>query len=219
VRRLVWAPRSVHREEPENRRRRRWPSRGGLAFAILAGVLVTGGAYAATNWVVGLSSGSTGQAESATISNLNISAVASPSPSNLLYPGGPGDVVATVQNPNPYPVTITAVLLPANTTYADGYTTSNLSTEQPGCLSSTPSDVIWNYSTATSGSSHNLTTPLTVAADGTLVVTFTNDATMTDNAPAACAATYFSMPALVGVTATGGAGTATSSPATDSWTS
>jgi hypothetical protein len=50
-------------------------------------------------------------------------------------------------------------------------------------------------------------------------VTFTNDASMTSAAPAACASTYFSMPSLAGVTATGGAATATSSPATDSWTS
>ena len=56
-------------------------------------------------------------------------------------------------------------------------------------------------------------------ADNPLVVTFTNDAAMTVNAPAACVNTYFSMPALTGVTATGGAGTATTSPATDSWTS
>jgi hypothetical protein len=31
-------------------------------------------------------------------------------------------------------------------------------------------------------------------------------------------ATYFSMPSLTGVTATGGAATAATSPATDSWT-
>jgi hypothetical protein len=37
--------------------------------------------------------------------------------------------------------------------------------------------------------------------------------------PAACANTFFSMPSLTGVTATGGAATATTTPATDSWTS
>jgi tRNA G26 N,N-dimethylase Trm1 len=60
---------------------------------------------------------------------------------------------------------------------------------------------------------------VTVAASGTLAVTFTDDASMGTSAPAACASTYFSMPSLTGVTATGGAATATSSPATDSWTS
>ena len=73
------------------------------------------GAYAATNWVVGLNAGSSGEGQSATIANLTITAVASPAPGNLLYPGGTGDVVVTIANPNPYPVTITAVQLPANT--------------------------------------------------------------------------------------------------------
>jgi hypothetical protein len=192
--------------------------------SIVLGIVLAGaGAYAATNWVVGLNAGSSGEGQSATISNLTITAVASPSASNLLYPGGTGDVVVTISNPNPYPVTVTGVQLPTNATYASGYTTSALSTTQTGCLSSTPSGVIWNYSSATSGSSHTLTTPLTVAASGQannpLTVTFTNDASMAATAPAACANTYFSLPALTGVAATGGAATANTSPATDAWTS
>jgi hypothetical protein len=186
-------------------------------------LLAAGAAYAATNWVVGLNGGSSAEGQSASISNLTISAVASPAASNLLYPGGNGDVVVTISNPNPYPVTITAVNLPTNTTYATGYTTSALTTTQAGCLAATPSNVIWNFSTATSGSSHTLTTPITVAASGQannpLTVTFTNDASMTTAAPAACASTYFSMPSLTGVAATGGAASATTSPATNSWTS
>ncbi|HTZ08815.1 MAG TPA: hypothetical protein VMB72_07075 [Acidimicrobiales bacterium] len=190
-----------------------------VGLGIVARVLVAATAsYAATNWVVGLGAGSSGQGQSATIANLTISAVASPSPSNLLYPGGTGDVVVTITNANPYPVTITAVQLPTNTSYASGYTTSALTTAQTGCSSST-SDVIWNYATGTSGSSHTLTSPLTVGASATLTATFTNDASMTSAAPAACANTYFSMPSLTGVSATGGAATATVSPATDSWTS
>jgi hypothetical protein len=193
-------------------------------LAALTGALLAAVAgYAATNWVVGLNSGSSGEAQSAGISNLTISAVASPAASNLLYPGGSGDVVVTISNPNPYPVTITAVQVPTNTTYATGYTTSGLTTTQAGCLASTPSGVVWNFATASSGSSHALTTALTVAASGQannpLTVTFTNDASMTTTAPAACANTYFAMPALTGVTATGGAASATTSPATDAWTS
>ena len=56
-------------------------------------------------------------------------------------------------------------------------------------------------------------------ANNPLAVTLTNDASMTAASPAACANTYFSMPSITGITATGGAGTATISPATDSWTS
>ena len=204
---------------PDNHRRR---SR--RIAAVAAGILLTATvAYGATNWIVGLSGGSSGEGQSATIANLTITAAAVPSATNLLYPGGNGDVVVTISNPNPYPVTITAVQLPTNTTYAAGFTTSALSTPQAGCAAATPSDVIWNFSTGVSGSSHPLTSALTVAASGQpnnpLTVTLTNDGSMTAAAPLACANTFFSMPSMTGITATGGAAAATSSPATDSWTS
>lgn len=191
--------------------------------AAVGGILLAGvGAYAATNWVVGLNAGSSGEGQSATVSNLSISAVSSPSATNLLYPGGTGDVVVTIANPNPFPVTMTTVQLPTNTTYAQGYTTNALTTTQTGCLATTPNDVIWAFSTATSGSSHTLTSALTVGASGQannpLVVTLTNDGSMTAAAPAACANTYFSLPSLTGITATGGAATSTTSPTTDAWT-
>jgi hypothetical protein len=116
-------------------------------------------------------------------------------------------------------VTVTAVNLPTSTTYATGYTTSALTATQTGCLAATPSYVLWNYATGTSGSSHTLNSPLVVAGNGTLTVTFTNDASMTTASPSACQNTYFSMPSLTGVTATAGGGTATTSPATDYWNS
>src|ERR1019366_1538836 len=194
-----------------------------LATAVMGAVLAGGTAYAATNWIVGLAGGSSGEAQSATVSNLTVTAVASPAASNVLYPGGNGDVVLTISNPNPFPVTVTGVNLPTNTTYGTGYTTSALTTTQTGCIATTPSDVIWNFSTATTGSSHTLTTALAVAASGQpnnpLTVTLTNDASMTSAAPAACENTYFSMPSLTGLTATGGAATVTNSPVVDSWTS
>ncbi len=193
-----------------------------LVSIVLGAALTGGGAYAATNWVTGLAGGSNGEGQSANVANLTMTAVATPAASNLLYPGGNGDVVVTIANTNPYPVTITALQLPTNTTYATGYTTSALTSAQTGCTATT-SDVIWNYSSATSGSSHTLTTALTVGASGAannpLVVTFNNDASMTVAAPAACVNTFFSMPSLTGVTATGGAATSTTSPATDAWTS
>jgi hypothetical protein len=193
--------------------------------SIVLGVVVAGvAAYAATNWVVGLASNSSGEAQSATLGKLTITATSSLAPGDLLDPGDSGDVVVSIANANPYPVTITAVQLPTNTTFATGFTSSALTTTQSGCLSTTPSDVTWNFSTATSGSSHTLTTPLTVAASGKannpLVVTLGDDAFMSASAPLACANTFFSMPSLTGITATGGGtGTATTSPATDGWTS
>jgi hypothetical protein len=193
-------------------------------IAASLGVTMAGaGVYAATNWVVGVASASAGQARSASISNLIISATASPAANNLLYPGATGDVIVTFANPNPYPVTITAVQLPANTSDATGYTTSALSTPEPGCLGSTPSTVAWNFATAVSGSSHALTAPLTVGASGApnnpLAVTLTNDATMGASAPLACAHAYLSMPSLTGITATGGSAASTTTPALDGWSS
>ena len=196
----------------------RWSLGTKLVSGAVGATLAGGAAYAATNWIVGLNSGSSAEGQSASITNLTVTAVATPAAGNLLYPGGTGDVVLKIQNPNPFPVTITAVQLPTNTTYAAGYSDSALSTAQTGCSSST-SLVSWNFATATNGSSHTLTSALTVAASGNLTVTMTGDAAMASSTPAACANTYFSMPSLTGVTATGGAATVTSSPATDAWSS
>ena len=136
-----------------------------IVSAVCGIVLAGAGAYAASNWLVNLNAGSSGEGQSAAVSNLTISAVASPAASNLLYPGGTGDAVVTIANPNPFPVTITVVQLPTSTTYATGYTTSVLLTTQTGCIASTPSGVTWAFATITSGTSHTLTTALTVGCE------------------------------------------------------
>src|SRR5947208_12881403 len=148
---------SIERDQKSSRRRR-------FLLALLGAALVAGVAYGTTNWIVGLQGGSSGEGHSGSVSNISITAVASPAAGNLLYPGGSGDVVVSISNPNPFPVTITAVQLPSNTTYATGYTTSGLTTTQTGCLAATPSGVTWSYATGSSGSSHTLTASLTVAA-------------------------------------------------------
>jgi hypothetical protein len=186
---------------------------GSLAVvAVVGALLVRTGTYAAS-----------AQAQSATAFNLTITAVASSATAGALYPGGKGDVVVTISNLSPYPVTVTAVGLPTNATYATGYTTNSLTTTKAGCLSTTPSDVIWNHSTFTSESSHTLAKALTVAASGQannpLTVTFIDDASMTAASPAACEDTYFSMPAMTGVVARNGVASITTSPAIDSWSS
>jgi hypothetical protein len=197
--------------------------KGRKAIAVTAGMVLAGGAaYGATTWIVALSAGSSGEGQAATVQNLTITSVATPSPSAQLYPGGAGDVVVTISNPNPYPVTLTGVNLPTSTTYATGYTTSALTTAQSGCTSST-SDVSWSFATSSSGSAHTLTSPLVIGANGNandpLTVTLSNDAFMTSSAPAACEGAFFSMPSLTGIAASGGPGTATSTPAVDGWTS
>lgn len=199
-------------------RTRRW-RRGAKVLAALGGVIVAGGtAYAATNWVVGLSSGSSGSAQSGSVSNLAITAVASPAAGNLLYPGGSGDVIVNINNPNSFPVTITAVNVPTSATYAAGYSNGALTTAQTGCSSST-SNVAWSFATSSSGSSHTLATPLIVGSNAQLTVTLTNAASMGTAAPASCENTYFSMASLTGISASAGGATATTSPATDSWAS
>lgn len=204
---------------PAAKSRNRRMRRGTKILAALGGVVVAGGtAYAATSWVVGLSSGSSGAAQSSSVSNLSISAVASPAAGNLLYPGSAGDVIVNINNSNSFPVTITAVNLPASSTYAAGYSNSALTTAQTGCSSST-SNVAWSNAGATSGTAHTLASPLVVGANAQLAVTLTNAASMTTSAPAACENTYFSMPSLTGVAASAGGATATTSPATDSWSS
>lgn len=192
-------------------------------LALLIGTAVAGtGAYAVSQWVVSLGSGSSGLAQSAKVTNITITAVASPSPSNLLYPHATGDVVLQVTNPNPFPVTITTLQVPSTTTYASGYSTSGLSSAVASCGASTSgSDVDWRYSTPATSTSHMLATPLTVAPTGSsgdpLTVTLTDAATMGTGASATCEGKYFKMPSLTGVTAhAGGNVTPTSSPATDS---
>jgi hypothetical protein len=189
---------------------------------VFGGAMIAATALA-TSWTVGLNSGSSGEGQAATISNLTITASASPAATNLLYPGASGDVVISISNPNAYPVTITAVNLPTNTTYAAAYSNSGLTSAVAGCAAATPSQVTWAFATGSSGTSHTLTSALTVAASGQsnnpLVVTLTNDASMGSSAPLACAGSYFSMPSFTGITASGGAATATTSPTTDAWTS
>ncbi|MGD0441888.1 MAG: hypothetical protein ABSB52_14840 [Acidimicrobiales bacterium] len=195
---------------------------GSLAAVTAAGVLLIGtAAYATRNWVA--ASNGDPRSQATTASNLLISAVVSPVATNVLYPGGKGDVVVTISNLNAYPVTITAVRLPTDETYATGYTTSALETTKVGCLASTPSGVVWSYSTTIGTSVHILTKALTVVATGQsgnpLTVTFLNAASMAIEAPTACESTYFSMPALSGVIASRGSTTLLPSPTTDRWTS
>jgi len=194
-------------------RSRRW-----RVAVVTGGLMVTAGvALGATNWTVGLNSGSQGESQAASVASLAITATASPAPVNLVYPGAYGDAVVTISNTGKAPVTITAINLPTSTTYGTGYTNSSLTTVNSSCTAA-QGTVSWRYATATSGTSHTLTTALVVGANSTLTVTFTNDVTMGTSAPAACVSTYFSMPSFTAVTATAGAGTPTVSPATDAWT-
>jgi hypothetical protein len=186
-----------------------------VAATVVGVLLVAGVAFGATNWTVGVHAGSSGQSKAASIANLTITATASPSPVNLVYPGAFGDAVVTITNTSAAPVTITAVSIPSSTTYATGYTNSSLTTTNTNCTAA-QGTVAWRYATGTNP--HTLTSALVVGANSTLTVTFTNDVAMGTSAPTGCKSTYFAMPSFTAVTATAGSGTATTSPATDAWT-
>lgn len=216
-----------HRSTERQKRRKRaagfWWARRGRVIAGIIGVIMAGSiAFAVTNWTVGLNGGSSGEGQSMTISNISIDAIATPAATNLMYPGSTGDVVLKITNPNNFPVTITDFYLPDNLTYAAGYTDSALTAAIGGCTGAN-SVVTWRYSNGSSNTQHTLTSALTVAATGQannpLTVTLTNMASMGATSPLACANAYFKMPSLTAVGATGGAATATVSPATDAWTS
>ena len=203
----------------------RWSmAKRATAIALVLGV-AGAAAYAADLWLVGLNSGSSGQAKLGTVSDLTITAMATPTPTNVLYPHGAGDVVAKITNPNDFPVTITKLKLPKSTVFATGYSTSSLTTVKTGCGAvATGSDVFWHYSSTATGSTHTLHTPITVAAAGQggdpLTVTFTDDAFMGTTASTTCENSFVKMPSLIGITAYGGGSAVPdASPFTDKWTS
>jgi len=133
-----------------------------------------------------------------------------------LYPGGTGDVAVSIANRSSVTIMVTAIDLPANTTYAAGYTTSAGATPRPGCAAAT-SGVAWNGSTAARGSAHRLVTPLVIGAHRTAVVTLAEAARMSPSAPAACEGADFTMPALTGIGARADARARISTPPIDTW--
>jgi len=212
-------------------------SRKSKVIGTAVGALLAGGAaFAATNWVVGLASGSSANGQGASISNLVISDITSaPTETNKLYPSassaspGSGDVTFTLQNPNPFPVTVTGVTIPAESLTSNdavGYTTSALSSAIAGC-GATTSTVTWTGASSSGTTAETFTSgtrggetqvgAFAITANATITVTLTDDAAMDATAPLACAGTssgtspnltyagaYFVMPALTTIAATGG---------------
>ncbi|MDT7785902.1 MAG: hypothetical protein QOF58_4321 [Pseudonocardiales bacterium] len=83
--------------------RRRYVRRGVIVFAVMTAALGSGVAYAA--WTSSGSGSATTKAGTAQAPVVSGGAVTT----GLLYPGGTGDAVVTVSNPNPYPVIVTSV--------------------------------------------------------------------------------------------------------------
>ncbi|MBB3086732.1 hypothetical protein [Geodermatophilus sabuli] len=165
-------------------------------------ILMLCGGVATATWLVGLDAGSNGKAKAAKIDNLSITAASTPGLNGLLYPGGTGDVTAAIKNPNPFPVVVSALYLPAHTTYAPGYKDDPWHDDDLIALcDSSRSLVSYTQAAATSGAIRELAAPLVVAANGQLSVTLTDAASMGSESPNECQGAYFSMPSFTGISA------------------
>jgi hypothetical protein len=147
--------------QPAERRRgahRREPGRARRRTALLAWVvaLTLPAAAAAALWTVG-GSGS-GQGRAVTVQNL---VVTPGTPTAQLYPGGSGDVVYSVTNPNPFPVRVTGV--------------------SPGAVTGEGACGASSFTTST-----GTVAPVTIAADATATVTVVGGVTMVVAATDAC---------------------------------
>lgn len=161
-----------------------------------------------------------GHGPAATPGRLSVRAAPTPAGVAALSPGAAGGVTVRITNPNPFPVTVTALELPADDAYAVGFATAALRVPVAGCgASADGSDVTWRLASVAAGSRHVLVAPLTVAGAGgaPLTVTFVAGAWMGPAASPVCEGAYFAMPPLTGVVAAGTGRAPTPGPATDAW--
>jgi Putative metal-binding motif len=158
-----------------NRRTRRV-----AVIAFVSGVLFVAGVAFAEWLATGVGSG---YAKAGTAQNLTTSAVVA---SETLYPGGTGDLALTVNNPNPYPVTVTSVV---------------------------GAGPIVSSSAACNAAGHGVTftnrtgLSLVVPADGTASFALTGSVAMAETSANECQGATFEIPvALTGVSGASGGG-------------
>ncbi|HST17037.1 MAG TPA: hypothetical protein VLK36_05165 [Gaiellaceae bacterium] len=153
-------------------------SRARLAVALaLVAVIVAGGATFGS-WAVSSSPGN-GYAKAVTAVNLTFNDVSATTVAQL-YPGGNGDVKVSVNNPNPFPVTITAVNAAAGSISSDKGAACNAST----------------------GVTYTNQTGLTqvVPATGTAAFTLTGAAHMANTSDNSCQGAIFTIPVTLTAT-------------------
>jgi len=152
-------------------------SRARLAIALaLVAVIIAGGATFGS-WAVGSDPGN-GYAKATTATNLTFNNVSGTTVAQL-YPGGNGDVKVSVNNPNPFPVTITAV------NASGGAITSD---KGAACDAST--GVTYT----------NQTVSQVVPAGGTVPFTLTGAAHMDNTSDSSCQGAVFSIPVTLTAT-------------------
>ncbi len=139
-----------------------------LALFLLAGVV-----FAA--WVVtgtGTGSARARQAQALTTTDASASTTAQ------LYPGGSGDVMVTINNPNPFPVTVSSIAK-----------TAAAITSDKGALC--------DASTGVTFTDQNPTTGNVVPKNGELTMTLSNAVSMSNASANECQGAVFSIPVSI----------------------
>lgn len=155
-------------------------------------ILGAGVAYAAWNTTgTGTGAAASGAVQALTLTSGTVSG-------NLLFPNGNGDVVIVVSNPNPFNVSVDQLTLPV--TAATAVSNAPCNTGGTG--------VTWAYTTKSL--SGVIVAKKVGATNGTLTLTLTNGAAMSNASDTSCQSTTFTMP---NVSTAPGTSTATASVA------
>jgi hypothetical protein len=155
--------------------RRRWKVAAVVAVATLA---ATTASFA---YFVAAGSGST----SASVASPDDVTITPGTAAGQLYPGGSGDVVATISNPNPFSVRINSLVLDTSSPNPTGF---SVDSGHPSCVNTGLS-----YTTQTDGGA-GWTVPAQVGSvPGTLDVTVTGALQMAANADNGCQGATFSV--------------------------
>lgn len=163
--------------------RLRWTMRAGILAGAIGAVMSSGVAYAFWSTTgAGTGAASSGASQALTLTPGTTNA-------NALYPNASGDVVIVVSNPNPFNVSLDSLTLPA--TAATAYTNAGLTTLNASC-NSAGTGVTWSYSTkALSGV---VVAKKTGGVNGTLTLTLTNGASMSNGSDNSCQSSFFKLP-------------------------
>jgi hypothetical protein len=153
-------------------------SRARLAIALALVAVIIAGGVTFGSWAVSSDPGN-GYAKAKTALNLTFNDVSATTVAQL-YPGGSGDVKVSVNNPNPFAVTISAVT-------GSGPITSDKGASCTG---------------ASTGVTYTNQTGLTqvVPASGTLAFTLTGAAQMSNASNTACQGAIFTIPVTLTAT-------------------
>ena len=163
-----------------------------------ATALVLAGGVAYAFW----STTGSGTGAAASGSSLGLTLTAGTASSNVLYPTATGDVVVVISNPNGFAVSVDALTLPA--TAATAYTNAGLTTLNAACNTG-GTGVSWNY--ASKSLTGVIVAKKSGAVDGTLTLTLTNAAVMSNASDSSCQNSFFKLPNVLTAPGSSSAGT------------